>query len=193
MTIKEIERQVLKLIDSYSKNGMVHDSSDPVVKDITLRIPVFIGQAMAVVCRTIPIIKPLLLEEMVENLHGYNYYALPTDFMGIFSVTTPPEQARYINQISVIGERISIPEVADVSIQYKVIPPCYDSGVDPDEILPIRGDLSLVISLYVASLVVIDENPNLSARLLNQFEVELSRVNDCNYFGCEFPVSTSGW
>lgn len=194
MNIKNIKELVVKHLDSYSQNGKVLEQNSGTMQDYALRIPDFINYGITLISRTIPTLSLLVLDEILSTTNGQDYYKLPDDFMGIATITSAPEHARYIGAVSVVGNLISVPTVAtSISIMYKQLPPAINVDTPVTEELPLREDLCPIVALYVCAMLIMDEDANLSTRFLNQFEVELSRINDTNFYGAEFPVSTTGW
>lgn len=194
MTIRHFRELVIKHLDNYSQNGEVLSEDNPIVLDYYLRIPDFINYAVTLISRTVPSLSPLALGEPFSSSNGFNYFTLPNDFLGIGAISSSTMDAKYINLVSVVGNLIAIPINADsISIMYKVLPVGINNDTSVTSDLPLREDFCSIAALYVCAMLTASENANVSTRFLNQFENELYRINDTNFSGCDFPVSTTGW
>ena len=175
MTIGEIKREALQIIDAYSENGYIVSEKEPETADYLLRISGFINQAILRVITVYPLMKRLRWEELTSHTEEDGvHYVLPKDFLEIGVIQSSSKEEWGIGEYSIIGgELIALPRRCPVCY-YRALPKRVKADAGESEEPEIAEAGGRLIPIYVAGMLIAEENPALSTRLLNQFESFLS-------------------
>lgn len=173
MTVKEIKECALQLIDAYSENGYIISEKEPGKADYCFRIGGLIDQAILRLITVYPKVRVLDFSQMeCRELFDGMHYMLPEDYMEMMLIR-PVEGSWGIGEYTVIGRELIAPYREPPICYYSALPASMGRELDEDVTPEVNEAGCRLIPLYVAGMLVCEENPALSVRLLNQFEAML--------------------
>lgn len=176
MRIKQVKEEALQIIDAYSENGYITSDRQPEKADFILRIHGFINQAILRLITVYPIVKRLEFEDLErEDCFDGIHYRLPDDYVELVYLKKGMSDCWGSGQYTVIGGEMIAPYLVPPVCYYSALPERIPSNASEEYEIPIAEAGARLIPLYVAGMLVAEENSGLSVRLLNQFEAMLAQ------------------
>ena len=173
MTVKEIKEAALQLIDVYSENGFITSEKEPGKADYCLRIGGLIDQAILRLITVYPKVIQLDFDELeVRELFDGVHYRLPSDFIEPIFIK-PMGESWGIGEFTILGGELIAPYREVPIFYYSALPEAIGLVITEDAVPDVCEAGCRLIPLYVAGMLICEENPALSVRLLNQFEAML--------------------
>ena len=174
MTVKEIKTAALQLIDVYSENGFITSEKEPGKADYCLRIGGLIDQAVLRLITVYPKVVLLDFDALeVRELFDGVHYRLPSDFIEPIYIK-PRGDSWGIGEFTVLGGELIAPYKEVPTFYYSALPAAVGLAVSEEAEPDVCEAGCRLIPLYVAGMLICEENPALSVRLMNQFEAMLS-------------------
>ncbi len=181
MNIKQIKEQALQILDAYSENGYVISESKPEKADYILRINGLINQALLRIITVYPYIKRLDLEGMEsESAYDGVHYILPQDFLSLNYIKKRSPEEWGEGEFTVFahseyGKELITPYLPPPICYYSALPALIEGNASEQTEIDVHEAGARLIPLYVAGMLILEESPSLSTRLLNQFEAMLAQ------------------
>lgn len=176
MTVGEIRQEALQIIDAYSENGYIIAEKQPEKVDYVLRVSGFINQAMLRVVSVYPILKPMVFDTLEQQMGQDGvHYTLPEDFLEVGIIRPVSGAVWGIGEYAIIGGELIAPVGGCPVCYYKALPKRLGESVTDEQEIGIAEAGARLVPLYVAAMLISEENPALSTRLLNQFEAMLAQ------------------
>jgi hypothetical protein len=181
MTYKEIENQVLKLLNQYTMAGSPVADLYNNQKDYLERIPTLANDAIMEIATTARKIPATMNLSMLpsEDLGQEIRYWLPFDFYQFKSgdtVVTTDGKFLHTNQYSLHGRRVLIvpkDEAGDYFITYYRYPMLLEEKPAPEDELDNAPETHFAIPFYVASFLVAHDEPFLCSLFMNKYNDKL--------------------
>jgi hypothetical protein len=175
MTLDDIKRRTLMLINQYSTDGTEVSESDNA--DYLLRIPDLATMAQNEVAKAQPIIAQETLLGEPERYGDYYAYYLPSDCLGVEKVEMLRSSTLHkepTGWMLLPPDRIAVrrPEYTWI-IYYRKQP---EELVDDDQELEVGLDGQDAIPYFCASNLLLDEDAGVATFLINQYYARLANL-----------------
>ncbi len=174
MKLGEVYDAALQIADAYSENGYVISDEHPEKADYLLRMNAFLNQAMLRIITVYPVMKVLELEGGVD-FGGEIGYKLPRDYAGEILIRRYRETQWGAGEFTAAGEWLLVPFKENPTIFYHAVPRYIGISEGEDVELEIAEAGARLAPIFIAAMLLDEENPTLSTRLMNQFEATLAQ------------------
>lgn len=175
MTLDDIKRRTLMLINQYSTDGTEVSESDNA--DYLLRIPDLATMAQNEIAKIQPIVTSATLSGTPDEYGNYYTYDLPSDFIGLEKVEYVYQEVLYRNPLGwflVPPDKIAVKETGYTwTIYYRKQPAALED--DTDE-LEVALDGQDAIPYFCASNLLLDEDAGVATFLINQYYARLANL-----------------
>jgi hypothetical protein len=185
LTYGELKNSVLKLMSQYSVAGTKVAATYNNQADYLARMPELTNDALVYIATTARRLRATAALELRETMGKWNIYRMPDDFWqlctgGIFCLDGDESIVRS-NKFKILGaRRLAIPAepARDWMIEYFRYPSSL--GTDPEDELALDcpEEACSAVAFYVASHLVMQDDPYAQATLYNEFETKLSRLGE---------------
>lgn len=172
MNIGQLKKKTIQIIREYSNNGAIIGKGDN--QDYLLSIPGFISDAQMEISNAKPILVEGVLEEVGENAK-YIKYKKPIKFRKVKELSLNGNE---IVNYKVTPSAILIPKEykGKIEIIYCKNPDVYDADTDDLVELEIDTELQYITSYKAAYGVIVDENPEMAAVFLNEYNKLVNNI-----------------
>jgi hypothetical protein len=175
VNLLEAKKKALSLMAEYSVDGVVISDSENA--DYLMRMNRFANDAQMEISEKIKIEESFTINQEADNSGGYNKYDLPDDL----------KEHRFIfynddtfSDYRIMNKRVYIDKAYDGEFEvfYYKNPSEIDDTTSDSYVFEVPSQTHALIPYFIGAMALQDENPNLSANLLNLYYRRLESLQD---------------